>query len=849
MLNESNTDVRLKEEIIKTGCIEVKTADKGDTLIGYIVNKNGSKEAKVVGITVVEPSLSANQAMINTAVKNKTIELGILLTPNKTYYFDMSSAMPIEKSMMFVSHTEYVTSEEGINKFILRLMDGKRGKTQIQNVSNVITAICVRRYMYDNGDINKWLSIDLDTFNKLADEIVSKYQISSNILTHIKEKIELENLKIALEPLIPKSIYYSKLIEDIIRKISPKDLIVTTPNMVNVVSEFIKILNINGKYGELGSGLGCILREVGRESNYIKGIEIDKNISDISKILNIISGKENIEIQENDALQIEEVEKYDLTIVEPPMGQRVDKSKYKDKYLVARNSNIVNLSDLLIEKSINMTKEDGYIVAVVNDGSLYTNQSKALRKLITHETIIKAIVSLPDHIQKPYSVVKMSIIIMKKKISNLDYCENVFIDEIKKLDEINDVCQRFADFLKNNMNENNFIDYNALYESDNWTSNYLKMFEELSSEDRYPLVDICEINSKGIKSLNHTDKNYSYIEVSNIDTENKILQDIKVVNFSGLPTRAKLVAYPGDIVISTTRPDKGAVAIVPDDSDVYIVSSALAVLTPKKISSEVLYFILSSDKITQELAALASGTAVPMISTKQLKEYKLPINKVTEEYKKEAKELYCKIVSTFEHHKTLNEIIEEELSKVDKDSKRSYRLSEIISYKRPEILNESQCIKQVKIANLCEDSIYINSEDLDLLEDKKGRHNLISNNDVLIPRMIDNLERTSVATEDINGCISNQFIYTYITNECVVPEYIAMLLRYNSTKSKINKLLSQNNTKLMIKRNILEGIDVIIPSINQQKRVISEVFNKSSLYNLDDVNNQIEKFQDKLCRK
>ncbi|SCH73665.1 EcoKI restriction-modification system protein HsdS [uncultured Clostridium sp.] len=847
MLNKRELEKKIKSDIEDRGCIVLEQRNDDNLIVGYIINEFGSKEDKIIGIGVNELSLKVNHKLINRAMKEPTIELGIVLTPDKTYYIDMSTGIQTYTPKTFKNHSEYATSEEDIRRKIGYLIQSARRKYDGDITNYILTPIAIRAYFFKNNNLNEWLNVDIDLYNQLVDEIKNKLKINGNMLQKIYNKDELEDTKKALEMLVPISIYYSRIIEDLIRKESVKrEVDISTQNMINVVSDFIKVLNINDSCIELGSGAGCILREQESNFNILKGIEINNDISDISKLLNLISGKGNIEITTTDALDIEEVEKYGLTIVEPPLGERVDSEPYRDKSIVSRNCKMINTSDLLLEKAINLTKDGGYIVAIVNDGLLFIKQSEIIRKLITNKTTVKAIVGLPNHIQKPYTVAKMSIVIMKKKSSSLECCEKVFINEISKIDEINEVANQFSEFIQNNLDDSNLLDYGVLYESNNWTANYLRMFRELNSSNRYLLNELCNINSHGIKTLINEKEKYPYIEVSNIDTDKKILKDIKEVNYSELPSRAKLLAYPGDIVISTARPDKGPIAIVPNDYDVYIVSSALAVLSPKNISAELLYFILSSNKVTQELSALASGTAVPMIMIKQLKEYKLPISDIPNQYEKEAKELYKKMLMKYTQHKTLNQIIDETLKNIDEVNTKEYKIDEVLSYKRPVILKNEIEVKQVKIANLNTESLYVNEKDLALFDEKEGRHNLIKNKDILIPRVLDSIERTSVANTNIEGCISNQVIYTYSANEVVLPEYMAMIFRSSQVKEKLEDLAKASKTRAMIKRDQIQSIVIKLPTIEIQKNIVEKVLSKSKEYSLSEINREKSSFEEKL---
>ena len=847
MINKKELEIQIKSELVSRGCIEIQKINNDEVIGGYIINEQGSKELKIIGIIAENVSLTINHTLINTAIKVPTVELGIILTPNKMYYMDMKTGMPTDNPKKFISYSQHVTSEEDIKRKIVQLVECARRKSHVNIANYILTPIVVRAYFYKQNNLNHWLDLDINLYNSLIDRIKTELEINDNILEKMEDKDELENIKIGLEMLDPVSVHYAKVVEELLRKNSLKDgTMISTQNMINVASEFINKLNINGKCIELGSGVGALLREQNSKFNLIKGVEINEYMGSISKLLNIVSGKENIKIETSNVMNIDETNEYDLTIIEPPIGERNDSELYKDKYIVARNSRIVNTTDLFIEKAIDITKENGYIVAIINDRTLFTKQSEIIRKLIINNTTIKAIISLPNYIQKPYTVSEMSIVIMKKKTRSLEYSKTLFVNEINKLDEINNISNQFDEFMKNNLSDSSVISYDTLYDSSNWTASYLKIFKELNSMDRYPLKKLCDINKKGIKNIVNQKEKYPYIEVSNIDSDKKVLNNIKEIEYSELPSRAKLLAYPGDIVISTVRPEKGPIAIVPNNHDVYVVSSALAVLSPKDISTELLYFILCSEKVTKELASLASGMSVPMILMKELKEYQLPISSIPNEYEQEAKELYEKMMLKYKQYKTLNQIIDETLENSEKVNKQQYKIDELISYKRPLVIQDNNELKQVKISNLTTESIYIDKKELDVCNEINGRRNLIDNKDILIPRMVDSIERTSIADSNIQGSIANQFIYTYIANEIVLPEYMTMIFRSSRIKEKLEALATEAKHSKMVKREDIQSLNINIPDIKVQKEIVDKILNENKKYSLKEIQHEKYCFENKL---
>ena len=73
---------------------------------------------------------------------------------------------------------------------------------------------------------------------------------------------------------------------------------------------------------------------------------------------------------------------------------------------------------------------------------------------------------------------------------------------------------------------------------------------------------------------------YQYIEIGDINVSDGSYS-FNEVAIEDLPANAKIMVKKGDILISTVRPNRGAVAIVEHDRDDLIVSGAFTVLRKK----------------------------------------------------------------------------------------------------------------------------------------------------------------------------------------------------------------------------------------------------------------------------
>ncbi|NLC53026.1 MAG: hypothetical protein GX770_03575, partial [Firmicutes bacterium] len=80
-------------------------------------------------------------------------------------------------------------------------------------------------------------------------------------------------------------------------------------------------------------------------------------------------------------------------------------------------------------------------------------------------------------------------------------------------------------------------------------------------------------------------------------------------------SRVRQVMYANDILVSTTRPTRRAIAIVPNYLNNQICSTGFAVLIPKKeVIGEFIFHILRSEIVTAQFERFCCGSGYPAIN-------------------------------------------------------------------------------------------------------------------------------------------------------------------------------------------------------------------------------------------
>ena len=119
------------------------------------------------------------------------------------------------------------------------------------------------------------------------------------------------------------------------------------------------------------------------------------------------------------------------------------------------------------------------------------------------------------------------------------------------------------------------------------------------------LGKLADINARSITG-NFPFDGIEYIDTSSV-TNNRF-EPLQKLKLSEAPSRARRIVRDGDTIISTVRPIQRHFGFIRNPQPNAISSTGFAVLTPRKICPEFLYYYLSQDSITYYLNGIAETT-------------------------------------------------------------------------------------------------------------------------------------------------------------------------------------------------------------------------------------------------
>lgn len=126
-----------------------------------------------------------------------------------------------------------------------------------------------------------------------------------------------------------------------------------------------------------------------------------------------------------------------------------------------------------------------------------------------------------------------------------------------------------------------------------------------------------EVADEHVEQTGPTD-DFIYVDISSIDRETKMITEPKSLTLPQAPSRAKQILRAGDVLVSMTRPNLNAVALVPKQLDGAIGSTGFHVLRSRWLQPEFLFRLVQSQRFVDEMSALVQGALYPAVRPKDV---------------------------------------------------------------------------------------------------------------------------------------------------------------------------------------------------------------------------------------
>lgn len=140
-----------------------------------------------------------------------------------------------------------------------------------------------------------------------------------------------------------------------------------------------------------------------------------------------------------------------------------------------------------------------------------------------------------------------------------------------------------------------------------------------------PLWSICSFDDDLLSDNTSPEFSFNYVDISNVET-GRMAVPSQTVTFADAPSRARRLAQPGDVAISTVRTYLRAIAPVPEDTANLVFSTGFCIVRPLAGTSDGRFvnYLLTSNQVVDEIVADSTGTSYPATSATKISRLRVP---------------------------------------------------------------------------------------------------------------------------------------------------------------------------------------------------------------------------------
>jgi restriction endonuclease S subunit len=160
-----------------------------------------------------------------------------------------------------------------------------------------------------------------------------------------------------------------------------------------------------------------------------------------------------------------------------------------------------------------------------------------------------------------------------------------------------------------------------------YRKDFVALKRSLARINRKKLGALANFISRPWDNKSFPDGTFQYVEISGVSKEDGIFSS-REVGIKEAPSRATTLICKGDLIISTTRPYLGAIAIVPAAYANHVCSSGFALVDSvdnTHVLKEYLLFFLKSQGGLKQMEQRMTGGLYPAITQDELEKIEIPL--------------------------------------------------------------------------------------------------------------------------------------------------------------------------------------------------------------------------------
>jgi restriction endonuclease S subunit len=196
------------------------------------------------------------------------------------------------------------------------------------------------------------------------------------------------------------------------------------------------------------------------------------------------------------------------------------------------------------------------------------------------------------------------------------------------------------------------------FDAEFYKPEFLSIEIKLNNAKSISLNKIAKFSKLRRNPENEPNKKFQYIDISNVNIFTGCI-DAQILKGHEAPSRARKVVRENDIILSTVRPNRNAVAIILKELDNQICSTGFAVLKSEKVNPWFLFTYLKTKYGIKQLVRMTMASMYPAVSEDDVASILVPVTPFPFQPKIESyvKESYNKRKLADEKYKQAQELL------------------------------------------------------------------------------------------------------------------------------------------------------------------------------------------------
>jgi type I restriction enzyme S subunit len=143
---------------------------------------------------------------------------------------------------------------------------------------------------------------------------------------------------------------------------------------------------------------------------------------------------------------------------------------------------------------------------------------------------------------------------------------------------------------------------------------------------------VCEKETGTRNPRFQPEKPFRYVDITGVNSRTKRIAEARTLLGRDAPSRAREVIFSDDVIVSTTRPNLNAVAVVPPEIHNEICSTGFCVLRAgPNLDPAYLFAFVQTSEFVKNLSDLVKGALYPAVTDSQVREQMIPLPPLEEQ--------------------------------------------------------------------------------------------------------------------------------------------------------------------------------------------------------------------------